>query len=99
MITENNKLAEDYQKISIDSLLREIKPQIKQELLQSKLELNNTPVELTESNTCFGGTRLWFKCPICSKKVGNIYKGDVIGCRKCLNLKYRGSRYKGMIEE
>ncbi len=46
--------------------------------------------------------KLWFICPLCRQTVGVIYKrpikNNLIGCRICLDLKYRCRKYKGMIE-
>jgi hypothetical protein len=39
--------------------------------------------------TCnFGGTRPWFICPECKRRVAIVYLGNATGCRRCLRLRY-----------
>lgn len=41
----------------------------------------------------FGGERLWFLCPNCSKRVGVLYFiRNVYACRSCSNLAYRSQQ-------
>lgn len=37
----------------------------------------------------YGGSRLWFICPKCGKKVAIIYVDTVVACRSCLGLRYQ----------
>lgn len=88
-------------KISIDELVDRVKKELKIRLLQAKIEALGIEVSLTTSKTRFNGDRFWFLCPICYIKVGVLYKHplqDILGCRNCLELKYRKQRFKGMIE-
>lgn len=94
-------LVEVSQCLKISELLRQYRNEFEQSLLNTKLDIFNVEVGLTLSKTIGNGTRLWFMCPSCGGRVGNIYKHPIsngVGCRKCLNLEYRKRRYKGMIE-
>ena len=51
----------------------------------------NYEVSLLKMPCNFGGIRYWFACPICSRRVGNLYRppGDIyFCCRGCHNLTY-----------
>lgn len=53
------------------------------------------PVSLQKTKPHFGGSRWWFTCPMCGKRVGKIYlpkKGKMFACRKCYDLVYRSSQ-------
>lgn len=70
-------------------------------LLMSEVEMAGIQLELITSKTGFGGVRYWFKCPLCDRRVGVIFRHPIsgqIGCRLCLGLEYRQRRYRGMIE-
>ena len=45
---------------------------------------------LLETTACtLGGTRPWFCCPVCSRRVAVIYgKGRLFACRRCKRLAY-----------
>lgn len=46
-----------------------------------------------ERTTChYGGSRAWFLCPCCSKRVGKLYGGKVFACRHCHDLAYKSQR-------
>lgn len=52
------------------------------------------PIEYTECN--FGGERPWFRCPVCSDRVGKLYstgKYDGYVCRDCGDLIYQSQEY------
>jgi hypothetical protein len=69
--------------------------------MTSQLKMMGIDVELIAAETRFNGVRFWFKCPLCQRRVGVLFKhplSQAIGCRLCLNLRYRKQRYKGMIE-
>ena len=94
-------VAEYCQKVDINNLVRQTKVELKGKILESEISALGKKVCLTTSQTRFGGTRLWFLCPVCSRRVGVIYKHpttSAIGCRSCLELKYKKQRYKGMME-
>lgn len=94
-------LVEECQKVSITPFSKRAKEQIKATLLSSEIEMAGTRLELTTTPVHFGGTRYWFKCPLCSKRVGTVLVHPIsaqTGCRACLGLEYRKRRYKGMVE-
>ncbi|QQG43971.1 MAG: hypothetical protein HYW86_03855 [Candidatus Roizmanbacteria bacterium] len=96
-----NFIAENCYKIKIDDLVRKAQKELKITLLNAQIEALGIIVNLTTSRTKFNGEKFWFICPNCNKRVGMLYKHpleDVIGCRCCLNLKYKKQRFKGMIE-
>jgi len=95
-------LTDECQKIDIIELLRKAKLEFKKALIQSQLQLEGIQANLTTTKTGFGGDRLWFKCPICSRKVGVFYRhplSNIVGCWKCLNLEYRSRVKRGTIED
>ena len=95
-------LVEECQKIRIENFLKSYRNKLKELILASELEALGIRIELTTSKTCYNGTRFWFKCPLCGKRIGVILKHpltDQIGCRQCLNLEYRKRLYKGMVEQ
>lgn len=88
--------------VRIEDLVRQAGGQIKEALLASQLEAAGIKVELVTSRTRFGGSRLWFKCPDCARRVGILYQHPLsraFACRKCLRLTYRKQRHKGMTED
>ena len=95
-------LTDECQKIEMKSFLKQVKPKLKESLLQSTIELNGLKVGLTTSCTGNDGKRWWFTCPLCERRCGVLYQHPVsktLGCRICLNLRYRKSAKKGMLEE
>lgn len=95
------QLADNAMRINIDELVDRVKKELKIRLLQAKIEALGIEISLTTSKTRFNGDRFWFLCPICQMKVGTLYKHllqDILGCRNCLDLKYKAQRFKGMIE-
>ena len=52
------------------------------EIIRQAVMLETTPCTL-------GGTRPWFSCPVCSRRVAVIYgKGRLFACRRCKRLAY-----------
>jgi len=95
-------LVEECQKIRIQDFVKRYRRKLKELILTSDLEAMGLKVELATSKTYYNGVRFWFKCPLCSNRVGVLFKHPLandIGCRKCLNLEYRKRRYKGMVED
>jgi hypothetical protein len=95
-------LIENCKKIKIDNLIKKAKENLKHELLKAYISFEKEKIDLDYIRTRGNGKRLVFKCPMCDKKIKIIYinaLNNKYGCRNCLNLKYRNSRYKGMIEE
>lgn len=94
-------LVENCQKIEINDFIRLSNKQLKELIIKSSLELEGVSILLNSSITGFGGTRLWFSCPLCNKRVGVLYRhptSQILGCRSCLRLDYRKHRYSKMIE-
>lgn len=94
-------LTEQCQQIRLSDFIGNVRKQLKRYILQSSIEANGYQLLLNSSKTGFGGTRFWFSCPICSKRVGVLYKhpaSEILGCRSCLKLDYRKHRYSKMIE-
>lgn len=102
MITEKNLTVESADKISALSLHRDAVNKLKDDLLVFGVEIEGVDVALTTSKTGNGGTRLWFKCPLCNKRCGVLRQHPIshsLGCASCLGLRYRSSTKKGMVEE
>ena len=81
--------------------LARAKRQLKETLLASEVSIFTTPISFKTSRTAFGGTRHWFACPACGRRVGVLFVhpiSNAIGCRICLGLEYRKRRFKGMVE-
>ena len=96
-----NNLIDQCKKVSIDELIKKANRMTKINFINNEVEAFGQKVRLTTSKTRFNGQRLWFICPICNRRINNLYKyplRSLIGCRICLKLKYRNQRYKGMIE-
>jgi len=94
-------LTEHCQKIKITDFVRESTTQLKEALINASIEAEGYDLLLNRSRTGFGGTRFWFSCPLCDKRVGVLYKhpvSQILGCRRCLRLDYRKHRYSKMIE-
>jgi len=94
-------VVEECQKLSVKNYLERFRLTLKQEILDSVVEVAKQKIELETTKTGFGGTRHWFKCPSCKRRIGVLLVHPLshrVGCRACLGLEYRKRRYKGMIE-
>jgi hypothetical protein len=94
-------LTEQCPKIRLSDFIGKAKEQIKESMFRASIETEGYRILLGRSKTGFGGTRLWFSCPICNRRAGVLYKhpvSQILGCRRCLKLDYRKHRYSGMIE-
>ncbi len=94
-------LVEDCQKIKIWDLVRKYQDVIIRSAIQAEVESMGIKIGFTSTTTGFGGKRVWFTCPLCQQRVGILYYHPFkppISCRKCLGLRYKKSRYKGMPE-
>ncbi len=92
---------EQCQKISVKEYTKNFKQKFKEAVLGSALEILKKTIELTTSKTNFGGLRHWFKCPLCTKRVGTLFVHPItqeVGCRECLSLDYRKRRFHKMVE-
>lgn len=88
-------LTEQCQKIRISDFVKASKEQLKEVLIKSSLEAEGYNVLLNRSKTGFGGSRFWFSCPQCNKRIGVLYKhpvSQILACRTCLGLDYRKHR-------
>ena len=82
--------------ININELMRKIKNLLKEELLKIELEGLGNNIKLTSSKTGRGGTRYWFFCPQCNKRIGVLYRipgSNSFQCRHCGNLQYGMAHY------
>lgn len=60
--------------------------------LPDYFELEGVTFSTTWTETNFGGRRQWFRCPRCDRRCAIVYRPAAtqqIGCRICLNGKYR----------
>ncbi len=97
----NTFLIEDCQKVVVSDILKKYKVNLKETMLRSSFEMMNIDIQLTTSETGNKGTRFWFVCPKCGRRVGVLLTHPLqrqLGCRKCLNLEYKKCRFKGMLE-
>ncbi len=96
----NRFVIEDCQRIDINQLIRSVREKLRPALFAADIKAAGFQLSLTTSKAKFG-TRYWFKCPRCERRVGILLIHPLtqgVGCRKCLNLEYRKRRYKGMAE-
>ena len=49
-------------------------------------------VWLDRTPCTYGGTRTWWRCPCCSRRVAILYIGKTPACRHCYRLAYRCER-------
>jgi len=94
---DNFFVAENCRKIKIDELVSNAMKVLKIRLIEAQISALGVDVEFTTTKTQFNGVRVWFICPNCKKRVGTLYEdpiGERVGCRTCLNLKYRKQRIK-----
>jgi hypothetical protein len=94
-------LVENCQTIKLADFLKKYRKTLKELVIGSELDAMGIKIEIVTSKTGYGGTRCWFKCPLCGARIGVLLRHPIttaLGCRKCLNLDYKKRRYKGMIE-
>lgn len=91
---------ENCQRIRVEDYIRNALKSLKKAIVEAQMMADGYTVALTTSKTHYGGDRLWFECPQCSRRKGILYQSPIdnrIVCRKCIGLFYRQQRYKGMI--
>lgn len=49
------------------------------------------PLTYTACNN-YGGSRVWFLCPCCGRRVAKLYGGAIYACRHCHKLAYQSQR-------
>jgi len=97
----NTFTVENCQQFDVNELVRSYIRQSKKLLIESAIQAAGYQVDLSETKTNFGGTRLWFVCPQCLGRKGVLLVhpvSNLLGCRQCLGVSYRSSRFKGMVE-
>lgn len=96
-----NLLVEECQQVSIKTFVKNAKAKLKEALLRAELQHQNVDIKISTSLVNRNGIRYWFECPLCKRRAGVIYVHPIannLGCRICFNLKYKKSRFKGMVE-
>jgi hypothetical protein len=94
-------LVEECRRIDFGVLNRKVRAKLLEALLTAEIQSLGYDLKLSTSKTGYGGLRYWFACPVCSRRKRVLYVHpvmQVVGCRKCLGLKYRSQRFKGMVE-
>ncbi len=89
------------QKFDVNELVRQYRRNSKKALLEAQIEALGHHIACDSSDTNFGGKRLWFLCPLCSRRVAVLYLHPIskqLSCRMCTGLPYKCSRFKGMVE-
>ena len=73
------------------------------ELLYKLIDLDgrktqvDTQVMLLSTKCNYGGTRYWFECPSCYKRVGILYhRSGYFACRHCQHLTYESKKVNGV---
>jgi hypothetical protein len=85
--------------VIVDDVVKALRSQFEQSLLDNTINVADIEVKLSQSITGNSGHRYWFICPSCGSRVAKLYcQSPIVACRHCLGIKYRSSRYKGMIE-
>jgi hypothetical protein len=104
-MTNNNYrkpiLSENCLKLNVNEYVALCRSELEKQIIDLAFDFDDVKIQLTSSKTGNGGTRRWFCCPICNKRVGIVYKHPIskdVGCRKCLKIDYKKHRYKGMLE-
>lgn len=94
-------LVEECQCLSISTFTRKAKRELKKSFMELQIQVFGNDIRLATSHAHFGGLRFWFKCPMCSYRMGTLFIHPIsqkIGCRRCLGLRYRKQAFKGMVE-
>lgn len=86
--------------LSVVEVVKSLRTQFEESLIKEPVYIGDMQVNLVTTPTGHGGQRYWFICPACNTRVAKLYVQEpLIACRHCHGLKYRSSRYKGMVEE
>lgn len=101
MINNNLGTLEETQKLEVNKLVEAVRQQVWDDFLKATIKAGKSDINLTTSRTGQGGTRYWFKCPRCNKRVGSLYRSinDTFDCRSCTGAQYKKQRFKGMTED
>ena len=52
----------------------------------------NYNIALDHTPCHYGGSRVWFRCPCCHKRIAILYGGALFICRHCQNLTYESQK-------
>jgi hypothetical protein len=94
-------LVEECRRLDFSDIRKKARTKLIKALIIAEIEAAGYDLCLATSKTGFGGTREWFKCPLCGHKRRVLHVHPVthaVGCRRCLGLEYRSRRFKGMVE-
>lgn len=82
---------DDYSKLSIKQLKPILKPDMRTLTLPYRRggQAFNQMVQITTTQCNYGGSRYWFICPECKKRVGVLYRQSNYKCRHCLGVNYQ----------
>lgn len=93
---------EDCQRIDFLNISHTAHTKLLEVLIDAEIEALGYKLPRATSKTGNGGTRRWFKCPVCGRRRLVLLVHPIshqVGCRGCLGLKYRSQRFKGMVED
>ncbi len=79
--------AENCQKIRIEDYVHQARSNLKEIIVNAQIAISGNIIRLCKSDTRFGGTRLWFECPRCYRRVAILYNNFIAKkpfCRKCM---------------
>ncbi|NCN51238.1 MAG: hypothetical protein COZ34_02420 [Candidatus Pacebacteria bacterium CG_4_10_14_3_um_filter_34_15] len=100
-MTSSKRVVETTPQISISSVKEYVShrhPIIQLNLTSSHGRQTPYLVNTARTECYFGGSRPWFKCILCNKRVGVLYlneDGNHLFCRECSNLRYRSQAVGG----
>lgn len=66
------------------------------DLASLEIDVDGQLIGITRSECNYGGTRNWFICPSCRKRIGTLYRkplSTTFLCRQCNNLTYQLRKY------
>lgn len=88
---DKNDYIEEATTINVDSILDKLWKSFLVSIKTEGIDINGVKVKVTKTKTNFEGSRHWFTCPTCKKRVKLLYshpRYNTIACRDCLGLKY-----------
>lgn len=94
-MSSSKRVVETVPQISISSVKEYVShrnPLVQLNLTSSNDSQSPYLVNTTRTKCYFGGSRAWFKCVLCDKRVSVLYLNEdqnTLFCRKCSNLRYR----------
>lgn len=92
--------ADDLSQFSIYALQDQVKRLHSPKFLEITFEERYYKFDLSYTQCFFGGKRSWFKCPLCNRRVGVLYKQiNSLGCRECFDLTYHSRNLSKTLRE